>query len=137
VFADRTMVEPSRYLANDMIRAGRSTWFYRFSYVAESRRGELKGTMHGLEIPFVFNVPGALAKDKVTAADKAMAQVTSATWVAFAKTGDPNGEGRPKWPRHDPASGWIIDFTNKGVVVGSDPLPARLDLWEKVWSQGC
>ena len=36
---------------------------------------------------------------------------------------------------HDPAVDKVIDFTNNGVVVGPDPLKARLDLWRKVWSQ--
>ena len=26
----------------------------------------------------------------------------------------------------------VINFTNDGVVVGPDPLKARLDLWQKV-----
>jgi carboxylesterase type B len=65
----------------------------------------------------------------------AMAETASAYWVSFAKTGDPNGGNRPQWPRHDPAVDKLIDFTNNGVVVGPDPLKARLDLWRKVWSQ--
>ena len=30
----------------------------------------------------------------------------------------------------------MINFTNAGVMVGPDPLKARLDLWQKVWGQG-
>jgi para-nitrobenzyl esterase len=29
----------------------------------------------------------------------------------------------------------VINFTNTGVTVGPDPLRARLDLWQKVWTQ--
>ena len=59
------------------------------------------------------------------------------TWQApigsrSARSGDPNGAGRPEWPRHDPSVDRMIDFTNDGVVVGPDPLKARLDLWRKV-----
>jgi para-nitrobenzyl esterase len=64
-----------------------------------------------------------------------MAELISAYLVSFAKTGDPNGNGRPQWPRQDPAVDKLINFTNDGVVVGPDPLKARLDLWRKVWSQ--
>ncbi len=35
---------------------------------------------------------------------------------------------------HDPGVDKIINFTNDGVVIGSDPIKARIDLWEKVWS---
>jgi len=52
--------------------------------------------------------------------------------VSFAKTGDPNGGGRTQWPRHDPGVDKVINFTNTGVVVGPDPLKARLDVAEGV-----
>jgi para-nitrobenzyl esterase len=136
VFADKTMVEPARHLANEMARAGQPTWLYRFSYVAESQRATLKGTLHGYEIPYTFNIPDALVGDKVTAADKAMGELASAYWVSFAKTGDPNGGDRPPWPRHEPAVNRVTNFTNSGVSTGPDPLKNRLDLWQTVWRSG-
>jgi para-nitrobenzyl esterase len=44
VFADRTLVEPTRHLANDMARSGQPVYLYRFAYVSESARGKLMGT---------------------------------------------------------------------------------------------
>jgi para-nitrobenzyl esterase len=85
--------------------------------VAESQRDEWQGTLHGFEIPYTFDIPDALVGDKVTAADKAEGALVSAYWVAFAKTGDPNGTGRPDWPRHDPSVDRLINFTNDGIVV--------------------
>jgi para-nitrobenzyl esterase len=133
--ADRTLVEPSRNLANLAAVGGQPVWHYRFSYVAEALRGDpkWKGTPHGMEIPYVFNIPAAVVRDKVTDAEKEMAKQASAYWVTFAKTGDPNEEGRPVWPRHDPSVDRIINFTNDGIIVGPDPLRARLDLWQKVF----
>ncbi|MDI7860535.1 carboxylesterase family protein [Rhizobiaceae bacterium n13] len=136
VLADMTLVEPSRSFADAMVRADQPTWWYRFSYVAGSLRTDpiWTGTLHGFEIPYVFNIPSAHVSDKVTEGDEAMAAVTSAYWIAFAKSGDPNGGDRPMWPRHDPMVDRVINFTNGGVVVGPDPLKRRLDLWQKVWS---
>jgi|HubBroStandDraft_4_1064222.scaffolds.fasta_scaffold01110_11 para-nitrobenzyl esterase len=135
VYSDRSETEPARHLADEIARAGHPAYLYRFSYVAESTRDKTKGVLHGLEIPYVFNIPAELVGDKVTADDKKMAELASAYWVSFARTGDPNGGNRPQWRRHDPAVDKVIDFTNNGVVVGPDPLKARLDLWRKVWSQ--
>jgi para-nitrobenzyl esterase len=56
--------------------------------------------------------------------------------VSFAKTGDPTGGGRTRWPRHDRDVDRVINFTNTGVVVGPDPLKPRLDLWQKAWNRG-
>ena len=54
-----------------------------------------------MEIPYTFDLPAAIAKDKVSAGDKAMGALASAYWVSFAKIGDPNGEDRPQRPRHE------------------------------------
>jgi len=72
IFADRTMTEPARYLADMVAHAGQPVWLYRFSYVAEALRGDpnWKGTLHGLEIPYTFDLPAVVVKDKVTAADR-------------------------------------------------------------------
>jgi para-nitrobenzyl esterase len=59
----------------------------------------------------------------------------SAQMMICTATGDPSGEGRPAWPRHDLAVDRLIHFTNSGVIIGTDPLKPRLDLWEKVWSR--
>jgi hypothetical protein len=37
--------------------------------------------------------------------------------------------------RYDPAVDRLIHFTNSGVIIGTDPLKARLDLWQRVWSR--
>ncbi len=33
--------------------------------------------------------------------------------------------------RHDPAVDRLLHFTNSGVIVGTDPLKARFDLWQR------
>ena len=53
VFADKSMTEPARHLADLVAKAGQQVWLYRFSYVAEALRASpaWKGTLHGFEIP--------------------------------------------------------------------------------------
>ncbi|MBB2842621.1 UNVERIFIED_ORG: para-nitrobenzyl esterase [Rhizobium etli] len=137
VLADRTLVEPSRHLADEIARTGQPTWWYRFSYVAEALRDDptWKGAPHGAEIPYIFDMPNALVKDGVTPADWAMATLASAYWMGFAANGDPNGGSRPKWPNHNAAVDRVVDFTNLGVKVGADPLKLRLDLWQSHWEE--
>jgi para-nitrobenzyl esterase len=57
VYADRTMIEPTRYLAAMMTTAGQRAYYYRFSYVDEAYRGQLPGAIHGLEIPYAHDMP--------------------------------------------------------------------------------
>jgi para-nitrobenzyl esterase len=104
--------------------------------VAEALRSDpkWKGTLHGFEIPYTFDIPAAIVHEKVTDADKAMGTLASAYWVSFGKTGDPNGGARTEWPRHDPSMDRVINFANDGkATVGPDPIKARLDLWRKVF----
>ncbi len=93
------------------------------------------GALHARDIPFTLDVPAGLIGTKVTPTDEAMADLVSAYWVSFGRSGDPNGDGRPLWPRHDPAIDRLLHFTNSGIIVGTDPLKPRLDLWERHWSR--
>jgi para-nitrobenzyl esterase len=129
--SDRSFVEPARFVARQIRAAGQPAYLYRFSYVAESMRGEWKaGAPHATEIPYVFNTVAARYGDKLTAADKATAEAAQAYWIAFARTGNPNGAGRPDWPVYDPKQDKLMNFTNTGRTLEPDPWHARLDLLE-------
>ena len=133
ILADQIMVEPSRHLAEAMTKAGQPAYWYRFSYVPEALRGQLPGAVHAAEIGFAFDSVQVPLKDKATKADLAMAGTMSGYWVAFVKSGDPNGGSRPEWPKYDLATRDVLNFTNKGVTFGPDPLKECLDLWKAVW----
>jgi para-nitrobenzyl esterase len=130
VAADQMMVEPARFVARTVAAAGLPAYEYRFSYVAESMRKQWKGAPHATEIPFVFDTVAARYGKDLAPADEATAKAANAYWVAFAKTGDPNGAGRPKWPRANAKTDELMNFTNDGPVPMPDPWKARLDLTE-------
>jgi para-nitrobenzyl esterase len=128
------MVEPARFIVRTMAAAGQRAYLYRFSYVAESMRKEWHGAPHATEIPFVFDTVAARYLKELTPADAAIADAANAYWVAFAKNGDPNGPGRPNWPRYDAAQDALLNFAERGPVAEPDPWKARLDLLEAVAS---
>ena len=100
--------------------------------IPERQSGQNMGAPHGYEIPFAMNIPAVLVgPNRVTVTDRMMADLVSAYWVSFGLTTDPNGGGRPIWPIHDRMVDRLMHFTNSGAIVGTDPLKARLDLWEK------
>jgi para-nitrobenzyl esterase len=135
VFADRTSPEPVRHAADLMTRAGAPVFLYRFAYVWERQCARLPGVPHGMEIPFVRNVPGAVpGEGTLTDADHAMGWLASAYRAAFGRTGNPNGDGRPAWRPHSPGSGEVMIFGADGTRFAPDPLRERLDLWREVWA---
>jgi len=131
VMSDGAMVEPARLLARLASAAGQPTFAYRFSYVASSLRKDAKGAPHATEIPFVFETVRAKYGDATTAEDEALAAAANAYWVAFARTGDPDGDGRPKWPAYSEKDDVIMDFAITGPAAKADPWKARLDLLER------
>lgn len=136
VGGDLSMVEPSRAVARVMAARGQPVYQFRFSYVAESMRGQWAGAQHATEIPYVFNTVAARYGQQLTAADAAAARVAIEYWISFARTGVPAAAGAPAWPRYDAASDQILDFTNNGPVAGPDPWKPRLDLIESLQRTG-
>lgn len=82
---------------------------------------------HTAEIPYIMdNVAKAPLFAGATEDDFAMGKLMSATWVQFAKTGDPNGAaGLPQWPRFDAASRPTMFFSKDSKVV-TEPFK---DVW--------
>ena len=131
VASDQMMVEPARFVAQTLAGQGRKVFEFRFSYVAQSMRKEWPGAPHASDIPFVFDTVKARYGDALTAQDEQVAQLANAYWVAFAKTGDPNGGGRPHWPAYSVAGDQMMDLTAP-AKGGPDPLKARLDFMQTV-----
>jgi para-nitrobenzyl esterase len=128
---DRGMTEPARFLARELTAQGNAVYEYRFSYVAESMQKQWQGAPHASEVPYVFDTVAARYGKDLSAADEVVAKTINAYWVAFAKTGDPNGAGRPNWPVYNPKQDILAIFTEKGVIVHPDPLRVQLDLMEQ------
>lgn len=130
VASDRMMVEPARFVVRTVAASGQRAYEFRFSYVAESMRKQWKGAPHATEIPFVFDTVAARYGKDLAPADEATAKAALAYWVAFAKTGSPDGEGRPQWPAYNANDDELMNFTNGGPVAEHDAWKARLDLTE-------
>ena len=127
---DRGMVEPARFTAAAFAAQGLKAYEYRFSYVADSMRGEWKtGAPHATEIPYVFDTVSAKYGKALTAKDEAVAKAANTYWANFAKTGDPNGAGLPRWPAYSAGADSLMDFRADGTPAGgADPWKARLDV---------
>ena len=67
---------------------------------------------------------------KTDANDERASELMSAYWVAFAKTGNPNGGGRPEWPLAT-TDNRVFEFTNDGPIVTQQPNAAALDTLAK------
>jgi len=95
--------------------AGAGGWVYSFEVPGSTPLG----TAHGSDVAFTFNrinhgEAGLAGFHEPTEINRDIAGKWSKTFANFAKTGDPNGGGLPKWPQYDPAE-------RACLVVDSDP----------------
>lgn len=82
-------------------RGAASVWLYILTFRTTARRGAMR-TPHALEIPFVFDgVEGSRRFVGDGEGPEVMAKQMSSTWIAFARTGDPNNPAIPQWKPYD------------------------------------
>jgi para-nitrobenzyl esterase len=68
-----------------------------------------------------------------TAADRALASAISSYWVNFARSGDPNGAGLPRWPRFETASARVL-YLDQPITVGPVANLDTLTAFDKVYA---
>jgi len=76
---------------------------------------------HSAEIPYALDNLKYLNRPW-KAVDHKLANIMSSYWVNFAKTGNPNGKGLPKWPVYKPSQGKDMEL---GKRDGSQPVPNK------------
>ncbi|HEY5745881.1 MAG TPA: carboxylesterase family protein [Chryseolinea sp.] len=133
VNTDKVWAEPARFTARAFVAKNAPAFLYLFSYVPASLQERMPyGAPHASEISYVFD--NLKDRNGITVAPKDLevAKMMNSYWANFAKTGDPNGNGLPKWPPYDPKKTEIFEFQLSGSAVATpDQRKARLDVMEK------
>jgi len=110
-----------------------NVYSYLFKWKSPWLNGKL-GAYHGLDVAFVW---GTLTETEEQFVTKKTEETTSISnqmmdcWVNFAKTGNPNHQGIPQWPRYNLNNRPTMIFDKLTEVV-NDPLPETRKIWDTV-----
>ncbi|MBV9503830.1 MAG: carboxylesterase/lipase family protein [Acidobacteriia bacterium] len=101
-------------------QAKAAVYKYYFQWYSPVREGKLR-SYHTLDIPFAFqNVQIAESMVGKGSQQQPLADKMSAAFVAFARTGNPNHKGIPKWEAFDTAKRATMIWNNESKCV-NDP----------------
>jgi len=128
-FRDEVFGWEMRHWARMQTKTGhRPAYRYYFSHRPPGPEGERLGAFHGLDVAYVFGnfMIYSFPWDDT---DRKLSETIMSYWTNFAKTGDPNGAGLPKWPAYNPADDNVLDFGDP-VSVLTHVNQAALDFFD-------
>ena len=107
------------------IKAGIPVYGYHFT----KENGRLGPWHSGEEVYLYGNIPADSGLYEET--DRALSDIMKQYYVNFIRTGDPNGEGLPEWPKSD-GTGRVLEFGEQ-IRVTDAPGKALYELLDRMY----
>jgi para-nitrobenzyl esterase len=128
IATDRTMrIDSIRLAKRKAAQNAAPVYMYMFAWETPVLGGRLKAP-HALEIPFVFDTLAVSAIAGDGPERFPLAERMSKAWLAFARSGDPNHGGLPKWPAYSLEERATMIF-DKECKIERDPLREERLAW--------
>jgi para-nitrobenzyl esterase len=96
-------------------------------------KGPQLGAYHSSEIEYVFGQLDSKAGVAWRPEDRQLSEEMQKYWSNFARSGDPNGPGLPKWPVYSAADGWPVMFLDAQSAAHKDESRERYLFLAGAW----
>ncbi len=119
---DTWFAQPSRWMVKHMAKVNEDSYLYHFAHT--NLWWPAGGSSHAAELAFVF---GSAEPETQAPSVQFLSEAMMSYWTNFAKTGNPNGEGLPEWPRYTEEADQNIRL-DTAITVESAYLKGSLDI---------
>ena len=109
-------------------------YMYSLAWETPTFDGRLKAP-HALDLPFVFDNTETAEATAGAAGARDLAAAMSASWAAFARTGNPPSDALPDWPAYTADARTVMVFDRECRTVTDPDRDARL-LWARIATGG-
>jgi para-nitrobenzyl esterase len=116
-------------MAQAMTRAGQKAYLYYFTYAETGKRAAL-GAYHGEELNFLSD---SFPSDWQHGQDgEKLGSAMRSYWTQFARTGNPNAPGLPRWAAFDPRTEQCFEL---GQKIQVHPVAPQVQALEQIMQQ--
>jgi para-nitrobenzyl esterase len=129
VLTDVMFRVPSIRVAEAQSAKQPKTYMYLFTW--PSPTVPKLGACHAIELPFVFGTLKGTREEALTGKNppRKLSDTIQDAWLAFSRTGNPNGKGVPSWQPYDPRTRATMVF-NVDSAQQNDPYGADRQVWD-------
>lgn len=103
----------------ELQRGGNTAYQYLFSKPAP---GDDSGAFHSSEHMYVFQTLARHNWRPYDGTDFNLSNIMCAYWTNFVKTGDPNGDGLPKWKKYNGSAEKVLELGKKVQMIDTPPI---------------
>ena len=93
------------------------------------------GAFHSDEIEYVFGNLDSRKGASFRPEDYKLSDLMQTFWTNFARTGDPNSSGLPRWPTYDAARNWPVMRLSADPATAPDQHRDRYLFLQQVWGR--
>ncbi|RSL16305.1 para-nitrobenzyl esterase [Edaphobacter aggregans] len=119
------------------VRTGNSPtyrYFFNLGSPGDKNHSAMLGAFHSDDIEYVFGTLDSRPEAVWRPEDRKLSEMIGQYWTNFARSGDPNGPGLPKWPTTGPTE-WQVMYLNANPEARPDPYRARYLFLDSVWGK--